>query len=238
MCRCQGLVRRFASGRGSRKVCMEKVTFSETDEVREYNTEDTPADPLPPDPAEQTSTGKRGRPTKPVETLSPLQLSEKRMRTAEETYHGEKDALYAKVIELKDSHAWLDHPSVVARLDERLDKRCRKVVALGMEWEDRKREWESERAKETERAAEERLEMLNNWEECIWAWKVLRAHNVQLEAEKRELRERISEIYASHDHIESLKAKIAANEAVIEAGIAAKRELRDRERVLWLRGIL
>ena len=31
-------VRRFASGRGSHKVCkMKKVTFSDTDEVREYN---------------------------------------------------------------------------------------------------------------------------------------------------------------------------------------------------------
>ena len=125
-------VRRFASGRGSHKVCMKKVTFSDTDKVREYNPEDTPADPLPPDPAEQTLAGKRGRPPKPVELLSPLQLSEKRMKTAEETYLGEKDALFAKVIELKDRCAWLDHPSVVARLDERLDNRCRKVVELGM----------------------------------------------------------------------------------------------------------
>ena len=101
---------------------MKKVTFSDTDEVREYNPEDTPADPLPPDPAEQTLAGKRGRPPKPVELLSPLQLSEKRMKTAEETYHGAKDALFAKGIELKDSHAWLGHPSVVARLDERNTK--------------------------------------------------------------------------------------------------------------------
>ena len=84
---------------------MKKVTFSDTDKVREYNPEDTSADPLPPDPAEQTLAGKRGRPPKPVELLSPLQLSEKRMKTAEETYHGAKDALFAKVIELKDSHA-------------------------------------------------------------------------------------------------------------------------------------
>ena len=63
---------------------MKKVTFSDTDEVREYDPEDTPADLLPQDPAQQTSTGKRGRPPKPVEPLSPLQLSEKRMKTAEE----------------------------------------------------------------------------------------------------------------------------------------------------------
>jgi hypothetical protein len=143
---------------------MKKVTFSDTDEVREYNPEDTPADPLPPDPAEQTLAGKRGRPPKPVELLSPLQLSEKRMKTAEETYLGEKDALFAKVIELKDRCAWLDHPSVVARLDERLDTRCRKVVELGMQWEDRKREWESEREKETQR-------LISGWEATIDEWK-------------------------------------------------------------------
>ena len=51
------------------------------------------------------------------------------------------------------SLTWLGQPSVVARLDERLDTRCRKVVELGMEWEDRKREWELERAKETLRAS-------------------------------------------------------------------------------------
>ena len=90
-------------------------------------------------------TGKRGRPPKPVEHLSPLQLAEKRMKTAEETYHGEKDALFKHVIELKDRLAWYDHPSVVARLDERLDTRCRKVVDLQMDWEDSKREWEAER---------------------------------------------------------------------------------------------
>ena len=129
---------------------MKKVTFSDTDEVREYNTEDTPADPLPPDPAQQTLAGKRGRPPKPVELLSPLQLSEKRMKTAEETYHGEKYALFAKVIELKDSHAWLGHPSVVARLDERLDNRCQGVVELQLEAEAAERSWECERKKDAE----------------------------------------------------------------------------------------
>ena len=238
MCRCQGLVRRFASGRGSRKVCMKKVTFSDTDEVREYNPEDTPADPLPPDPAEQTSTGKRGRPPKPAEPLSPLQLSEKRMKTAEETYHGEKDALFAKVIELKDSHAWFDHPSVVARLDERLDKRCRKVVALGMEWEDRKREWESERKLETLRAAEDKLRIVCEWEAFI---ELTEARDAQHEALAAQMREHIAildRICENHDRMESNRAAIAANEAKIAANKAEIAAKKDRERVLWLRGIL
>jgi hypothetical protein len=214
---------------------MKKVTFSDTDEVREYNPEDTPADPLPPDPAEQTLAGKRGRPPKPVELLSPLQLSEKRMKTAEETYHGEKDALFAKVIELKDKMAWLDHPSVVARLDERLDNRCRKVVELGLQYEDRKQEWEAEREKETQRLISGWEATIDEWKECYEAAKTLRARNVQLAAEKRELIFQISEIHESHDYRASLRARIAAKEAEIAAIKAANK---DRERVLWLRGIL
>jgi hypothetical protein len=238
LCRCQGLVRRFASGRGSRKVCMKKVTFSDTDEVREYNPEDTPADPLPPDPAEQTLAGKRGRPPKPVELLSPLQLSEKRMKTAEETYLGEKDALFAKVIELKDRCAWLDHPSVVARLDERLDTRCKKVVELGMQWEDRKREWESERKLETLRAAEDKLRIVCEWEAYI---ELTEARDAQHEALAAQMREHIAildRICESHDRMESSRAAIAANEAKIAANKAEIAANKDRERVLWLRGIL
>ena len=231
MCRCQGLVRRFASGRGSRKVCMKKVTFSDTDEVREYDPEDTPADLLPQDPAQQTSTGKRGRPPKPVELLSPLQLSEKRMKTAEETYHRDKDALFAKVIELKDSHAWLDRPSVVARLDERLDKRCRKVVELGMQWEDRKREWESERAKETLRAAKDHLRVVCEWEACLEASEARDAQHEALAAQYREHIAIMERIRENHVRMESNRAAIAANEAQIAAN-------EDRKRVLWLRGIL
>ena len=87
------------------------------------------------------------------------------MKTAEETYHGAKDALFAKVIELKDSHAWLGHPSVVARLDERLDKRCRKVVELGLQYEDRKQEWESEQEREMCSPKNECLDYFNRFVE-------------------------------------------------------------------------
>jgi hypothetical protein len=238
LCRCQGLVRRFASGRGVHKVCMKKVTFSDTDEVREYNPEDTPADPLPPDPAEQTLAGKRGRPPKPVELLSPLQLSEKRMKTAEETYHGEKYAVFAKVIELKDRRAWDDHPSVVARLDERLDNQCRKVVELQLEWEARKREWELERAKQTLWLTSELEAAVDGWKECYEALKTLHARNVELAAEKRESIARFGEIAEALDRMDSNSAKMAAIEAKIAANEAEIAANKDRERVLWLRGIL
>jgi hypothetical protein len=129
---------------------MKKVTFNDTDQVREYTPEDTPADPHPPDPAQQTLAGKRGRPPKPVEHLSRLQLAEKRMKTAEETYHGEKIEPFAHVIELKDCFAWHDHPSVVARFDERLDKRCQGVVELQLEAETAERSWECVRRKDAQ----------------------------------------------------------------------------------------
>ena len=210
---------------------MKKVTFSDTGEVREYIPEDTPADPLPPDPAEQTLVGKRGRPPKPVEPLSPLQLSEKRMKTAEETYHGEKDALFAKVIELKDKHAWLDHPSVVARLDERLDKRCRKVVELGLQYEDRKQEWESERETETLRAVEDKLRIVREWQACIELSEAREAQHEALAAQTREHVSLLERLCENHDCMESIRAEIAAHEAKIAAD-------EDRKRVLWLRGIL
>ena len=167
-----------------------------------------------------------------------MQLSEKRMKTAEETYHGEKDALFAKVIELKDRCAWLDHPSVVARLDERLDTRCKKVVELGMQWEDRKREWESERKLETLRAAEDKLRIVCEWEAYI---ELTEARDAQHEALAAQMREHIAildRICESHDRMESSRAAIAANEAKIAANKAEIAANKDRERVLWLRGIL
>ena len=210
---------------------MKKVTFSDTDEVREYDPEDTPADLLPQDPAQQTSTGKRGRPRKPVELLSPLQLSEKRMKTAEETYHGEKDALVAKVIELKDSHAWLDRPSVVARLDERLDKRCRKVVALGMEWEDRKREWESERELEAAQMAAQVAKRESELSAKVAAT-ATEAATAATEA-ATVASELVAEVSA---HVETLKELQRVVEEQAEKLRVTCQE--GRRRVLWLRGIL
>jgi hypothetical protein len=231
LCRCQGLVRRFASGRGVHKVCMKKVTFSDTDEVREYNPEDTPADPLPPDPAQQTLTGKRGRPPQPVEHLSPLQLAEKRMKTAEETYHGEKIGLFAHVIELKDRFAWHDHPSVVARLDERLDRRCRKVVDLQMDWEDSKREWEAERKAEA-------VQMQLQVSERVLA---LSSQSAAYAKKWADAEERVVEF------AKQLAAEVSAHAQVrqeLESVMSERSEelkvtcQEGRRRDLWLRGIL
>ena len=51
-------------------------------------------------------------------------MAEKRMKTANETYHREKYALASKVIEHERNWDFHDHPSVVARINERLNKRC------------------------------------------------------------------------------------------------------------------
>ena len=214
-------------GVGTQRPNKSKVSFSDADEVREYNPDDTAADPVPPDPAQQTLTGKRGRPPQPVEHLSPLQLAEKRMKAAEETYHGEKIGLFAHVIELKDRFAWHDHPSVVARLDERLDKRCRNVVELQMEWEDGKREWESERSKERLRAAEHQMWLINQWEASV---KLLKTAEEMLEAREVELRA------AYADHLADVRklAEIYRQE-VCDLERDGKEE---RRRDLWLRGIL
>ena len=214
-------------GVGTQRPNKSKVSFSDADEVREYNPDDTAADPLPPDPAQQTLTGKRGRPPKPVEHLSPLQLAEKRMKTAEETYHGEKIELFAHVIELKDRFAWHDHPSVVARLDERLDRRCRRVVELGMEWEDRKREWESERSKETLRAAEHQMWLTNRFVASV---ELLKTVQERLEAREVELHAATADRLADARKL----AEIYRQEA---CDLERKCE-EERRRDLWLRGIL
>ena len=45
---------------------------------------------------------------------------------------------------------------------------------------DRKREWESERAKETLRAAEDKLRIVCEWEACVEASEALHAEHVAL----------------------------------------------------------
>ena len=79
-------------------------------------------------PSPQTLAGssrKRGRP--PVE-LSPRQIAENKAAEAKSTYLEAKSKLHEHVNELRMAGAWFDAPSVVARLDERLDTKCRKVV--------------------------------------------------------------------------------------------------------------
>ena len=72
-------------------------------------------------PSPQTLAGpsrKRGRP--PV-LLSPRQEAEKEAAAAKTAYVEAKSKLNREVNELRVKGAWFDAPSVVARLDERLD---------------------------------------------------------------------------------------------------------------------
>ena len=100
-----------------------------------------------------------------------------------------------------------------------------------MQWEVRKREWETERARETRRAAEDKLRIVGEWEACLKASEALHAEHVALATENCELYRKMERICEIHDRMESNRAKIAANEAKIAA-------YEDRKRVLWLRGIL
>ena len=106
-------------GVGTQRANKSKVTFSEKDEVEEYNPAD-PAAAAPPaeDPTRASSAPKRGRPPKPVEDLTPLEQAEKRMKTAVHKYQEEKFALLKKVGDLKGELAWMDHPSTVAHLGQ------------------------------------------------------------------------------------------------------------------------
>ena len=115
-------------------------------------------------PSPQTLAGssrKRGRP--PVE-LSPRQIAENKAAEAKSTYLEAKSKLHEHVNELRMAGAWFDAPSVVARLDERLDTKCRKVVDLQLKSEradlavDLARERELADALEGRIAAEKRLE--------------------------------------------------------------------------------
>ena len=69
--------------------------------------------------------------------------------------------------------------------------RCRKVVELGMQWEDRKREWESEREEETLRAAEDKLRIVREWEAYI---ELTEARDAQHEALAAQMREYVSRL--------------------------------------------
>ena len=135
-------------GVGTQRANKSKVTFNEKDEVKEYNPADPAAAAPPAETPPTSSAPKRGRPPKPVEDLTPLEQAEKRMKTVVHKYQEEKFALLKKVGDLKGELAWMDHPSKVARLDERLDKRCRALIELEEESEAATAAWEAERARE------------------------------------------------------------------------------------------
>ena len=117
-------------GVGTQRANKSKVTFSEKDEVVEYITADPAAAAPPAENPPTSSAPKRGRPPKPVEDVTPLEQAEKRMKTAVHKFQEEKFALLKKVGDMKGELAWMDHPSKVARLDERRGRRS----ALGSAW--------------------------------------------------------------------------------------------------------
>ena len=218
-------------GVGTQRANKAKVTFNEKDEVQEY----IPADPAAAaPPAEDPSTSsapKRGRPPKPKEHVTPLEQAEKRMKTAVHKYQEEKFALLKKIGDLKGELAWMDHPSKVARLDERLDKRCRALIELEEESEAATAAWEAERALERVEVAErwlagvEREEALNN--ELIEVKEARHALQEQLEEER--------EAHSAGMHEAQRKVVHHLSERVKELEYSCGKA---RVRDLWLRGII
>ena len=182
-------------------------------------------------PSPQTLAGpsrKRGRP--PV-LLSPRQKAENEAAEAKSTYVEAKGKLHEHVNELRVNGAWFDAPSVVARLDERLDTNCRKVVELQLKSEaadlavDVAREQELADAREGRMAAEVRLEEARD------------EHMRELAAEYRE------QLRMNEAHLRTcrqLKEKGQRIEEMLQEGIEywgkVAREYRMRE--LWEEGIL
>ena len=116
------------------------MTFSDCDEVVEYNPAEPAAAAHRPEPSTETSTSKRDRPKRIPEELSPLEHIEKHTKSAAKACHDELEALYTKVIEHYRNRDFDLQPSVVNRLRERLSKRAEKMVELKM-WPPRMRSW-------------------------------------------------------------------------------------------------
>lgn len=148
MCRCQGLVRRFATGRGHRKVCKKKVTIGKKFQAMDNQPVEPEAEAQGPETTRETSARKRGRPPGLKEALSPLEQQEKQMKTAKEKYYSERHALACKIIDLHRHRAFDDHNSTVKRLYERLDARAKRVVGLQLEAEAAEAAWQYERKAE------------------------------------------------------------------------------------------
>ena len=115
-------------GLGSRKVCMNRVTFADRDEVVvECNPDKPAAAAHRAEPSTETLTSpcrKRGRPKRIPEEVSPLEHKEKNMKSAAKAYHDELEALFTKVIEHHRKRDFDQWPSVVDRLRERLSQRA------------------------------------------------------------------------------------------------------------------
>ena len=182
-------------------------------------------------PSPQTLAGssrKRGRP--PVER-SPRQIAESEAAEAKSTYLEAKSKLHGHVNELRVAGAWFDAPSIVARLDERLDNKCRKVVDLQLKSEradlavDLARERQLVDALEGRMAAEERLE-----DQRLAHMRELSAHGRE---SLRMQQEHLKTTQKLREQCEEL-ATVHAREA--ERCEKVVREFRMRE--LWEEGIL
>ena len=218
-------------GVGTQRANKSKVTFNEKDEVEEY----IPADPAAAaPPAENPSTSsapKRGRPPKPVEHVTPLEQAEKRMKTAVHKYQEEKFALLKKIGDLKGELAWMDHPSKVARLDERLDKRCRALIELEEESEAATAAWEAERALE-------RVEVAERWLAGVEREEALLLELIEVKEARHALQEQLEEEREAHS-----AGMLEAKQKVVSVLSERIKELeyscgKARVRDLWLRGII
>ena len=135
---------------GMPKAKKSKVSFGETDEVIEYDEaeatvevepspalEDEPGDEPEPEPeasAEWASGKKRGRPAH-----TPLQKAENAMEAAEIAYFDEQRAWVQQLVDYNfrtcPGIAW-EPASVLARLEQSMDKRSGKFAAQQVAWED------------------------------------------------------------------------------------------------------
>ena len=196
MCRCQGLVRRFATGRGHRKVCKKKVAIGKKFQAMDNQLVEPEAEAQGPETPRETSARKRGRPPGLKEALSPLEQQEKRMKTAKEKYYSERHALACKIIELHRHRAFDDHASTVKRLYERLDARAKRVVDLQLEAEAAEAAWQYERkAEEVQR---------------------LKAHMAFLEKAASEEESREAALDDAYDVIQELNEELESKTLLIE----------------------
>ena len=218
-------------GVGTQRANKSKVTFSEKDEVEEYNPADPAAAAPPAEDPSTSSAPKRGRPPKPVEHVTPLVQAEKRMKTAVHKYQEEKFALLKKVGDLKGELAWMDHPSKVARLDERLDKRCRALIELEEESEAATAAWELERALE-------RVEVAERWLAGLEREEALLLELIEVKEARHALQEQLEEEREAHSagmHEAQRKVVHHLSERVKELEYSCGKA---RVRDLWLRGII
>ena len=156
-----------------------------------------------------------------------MEQAEKRMKTAVHKYQEERFALCVKVGDLKGELAWMDHPSTVARLDERF----RALIELEEESEAATAAWELERLKAKKEALVRELAVREDLCAALGELREAKeAHECvqeQLEAEREAHSEEMLEarqkvISVLSERIEELKYS------------SGKARVRD----LWLRGII